>query len=103
MKDSDGDAFNLTGSTVKSEIWLGNKRAKLADFTVAIINAALGKFSLNLTNQQTTNLIQRAYYDILVTDVLCSSNYWARGKAEKKQKKMKQQILAVKNQYTKPS
>lgn len=81
LKDSDGDAFNLTGSTIQSEIWLGNKRAKLADFTVTIIDAALGKFSLNLTKQQTANLLQSAYYDILVTDVLGASNYWVRGKA----------------------
>lgn len=81
LRDSVGDPVNLVGSTVEAEIWTAGKKAKLADFTVTIVDAALGKFKLSLTDVQTGNLLQTAYYDVRVTDVLGQSYYWVRGQA----------------------
>lgn len=79
--DGHGDPVNLTGSTVEAEIWTAGKHAKLADFGVLILDAALGKFSLSLTDQVTATLPVSGYYDIRVTDVYGFSYYWVRGQA----------------------
>lgn len=79
--DSNDDPVDLTGSTVEAEIWLENKRAKLADFTVTIVDVLVGKFKLGLSDTTTANLLQSAYYDIKVTDANGFSNYWVRGVA----------------------
>ncbi len=79
--DGDGVPVNLIDSTVEAEIWLEHKRAKLADFTVAWIDREIGKFSLALNDQVTSNLLQNGYYDIKVTDIYGFSNYWVRGQA----------------------
>jgi hypothetical protein len=81
LKDSAGAGINLAGSTVQAEVWTEAKRAKLADFTVTMIDAAIGKFKISLTATQTGNLLQSAYYDIRVTDAGNVSYYWLRGKA----------------------
>lgn len=79
--DSQNDPINLTGSIVEAEIWLERKKAKLADFTVTIINALTGQFKISLSNETTSNLLQDGYYDIKITDVYGFSNYWVRGQA----------------------
>lgn len=81
LKDSNGVGVDLAGSTVEAEIWTAGKKAKLADFTVTMVDASIGKFKISLTEVQTGNLLQEAYYDVRVTDSLGSSYYWVRGKA----------------------
>ena len=79
--DGQGDPVNLLGSTVEAEIWTEGKRAKLADFTVTMIDEAIGKFKLGLTDQVTSTLPTSGYYDIRVTDIYGFSNSWVRGQA----------------------
>ncbi len=79
--DGDGDPVDLTGSTVDAEIWTAGKHAKLADFTITMVDIALGKFKLSLTDAITATLPTNGYYDIRVTDVYGFSNYWVRGQA----------------------
>lgn len=81
LKDSSGAGINLSGSTVEAEIWTAGKKAKLVDFTVTMIDASIGKFKITLTDTQTGNLLQSAYYDIRVTDAAGISYYWVRGEA----------------------
>lgn len=79
--DSNEDPVDLTGATVEAEIWTEGKRAKLADFTVAWVDRAIGKFTLNLSDTVTFSLTKSGYYDIKVTDANGFSNYWVRGEA----------------------
>lgn len=79
--DGDGDPVNLTGATVEAELWTEGKRAKLADFTITMLDRVIGKFSLGLSDQITATLPTSGYYDIRVTDVYGFSNYWVRGQA----------------------
>ena len=81
FKDSSGTGINLAGSTVEAEIWTAGKKAKLVDFTVTMVDAGIGKFKISLTDTQTGNLLQNAYYDIRVTDAAGVSYYWVRGQA----------------------
>lgn len=79
LKDSTGTGVNLAGSTVEAQLWTAGKRVKLMDFTVNIITENIGKFSLSLTELQTSDLPDSAYYDVRVTDSLGKSYYWVRG------------------------
>lgn len=79
LKDSENVPVNLTGCTVQSEIWTTAKTAKLADFTVTIVNAALGLFKLSLTEEQTANMVQDGVYDVRITDAAGNSYFWVRG------------------------
>ena len=81
LKNSSDVGIDLTGCTVEAEIWTDGKRAKLGDFTVTMIDAAIGKFKISLTEAQTATMIETAYYDIRVTDVSGNSYYWVRGRA----------------------
>lgn len=81
LKASNGVGVNLTGSTVEAEIWTEGKRSKLANFTVTMVDATIGKFKLSLSDAITATLIETAYYDIRVTDASGNSYYWVRGRA----------------------
>lgn len=81
LKSSTGVGVDLTTSTVEAEIWTEGKLAKLGDFTVTMIDAAVGKFKISLTDAQTATMIETAYYDIRVTDASGNSYYWVRGRA----------------------
>ena len=79
--DSVQDPVNLTGSTVEAEIWTEKKTAKLADFTVTVTDAALGKFTLSLSDVTTADIQTSGYYDIKITNANGLSDYWVRGQA----------------------
>lgn len=79
LKDSESVPVNLNGSTVEAQIWSSQRRAKLADFTVVMINAAIGKFTIKLNETETEQLPNECFYDIRVTDSLDNSYYWVRG------------------------
>lgn len=79
LKDSTGTGVNLTGSTVESQIWTVGKRAKLLDFTISMVDQTIGKFTMSLTEVQTADLPDAAFYDVLVTNSLNKSYYWVRG------------------------
>jgi hypothetical protein len=81
LKDSNGSGISLAGSTVEAELWTDGKKAKLADFTVTMIDASIGKFKITLTDTQTATLLQSGYYDVRVTDAAGVSYYWVRGQA----------------------
>lgn len=79
LKDSDAVPVVLTGSTVEAQIWSAHRRAKLVDFTVAMIDEGIGKFAIKLTGVQTLELPDSCVYDIRITDSLGNSYYWVRG------------------------
>ena len=79
LKDSDNVPVDLNGSVVEAQIWSTHRRAKLADFSVAMVDEGLGKFSLSLTEAQTELLPDDCYYDVRITDSLGNSYYWVRG------------------------
>lgn len=81
LKDSNGTGINLAGAQVEAEIWTAGKRAKLADFTVSMVDASIGKFKISLTETQTSNITETGYYDVRVTDAAGVSYYWVRGAA----------------------
>lgn len=81
LKDSNDDGIDLTDSIVEAAIWTEGKKAKLVDFTVTIIDEAIGKFKITLTDSQTGSLLQSGYYDVRVTDANGNAYYWVRGQA----------------------
>ncbi len=81
LKNEAGTGINLAGQTVEAEIWTEGKSAKLADFTITMVDQSIGKFKISLTENQTGQLLQSGYYDIRVTDGAGNSYYWVRGQA----------------------
>ena len=79
LKDSNGVGVDLAGSTIESQLWTAGRRAKIDDFTVTIVDEAIGKFTVSLTEVQTIDIPDICYYDVLVTDSLGKSYYWVRG------------------------
>ena len=56
FKDENGTAHNLNTSTLTSECWNEERSKKYADITCTVTDAANGKFTLSLTEAQTTIL-----------------------------------------------
>lgn len=79
LKDGNDTPISLGGSTIESEIWTVGKTAKLANFTVTIVNSSQGIFKLTLNEEQTANMVQDGEYDIRITDASGNSYYWVRG------------------------
>lgn len=80
FKGSDGVPLDLTDYTISADIWTANKRQKLADFTTEWIDRTLGKFSINLTAEQTALVSMVGYWDLLVINPAGEKDYWLRGK-----------------------
>lgn len=60
---------DLTGKTVTAQIRLfPESAAVVAQITVTVVSAALGTVTLSLTDEQTTRVPLRAYWDAQVTD-----------------------------------
>lgn len=80
LKDGDGVPLNLTGYTVKAQMWQDDKRSKLADFTVTWVSRSTGQFTISLNAATTAALGLNGYWDLLV-DSGTAKDYWLRGTA----------------------
>lgn len=72
--------INLTGHSVYASIWDSEKRrSKLADFTIVIVDASLGKFKLELPWELTTLIKKPCVWDLLVVYANGTRDYWLEG------------------------
>ena len=80
FKDSDGNAIDLAGWTVASQIWDEGRTTKAADFNVAYTNRSLGSIDLSVTDTQTVSMNNpEYYYDVLLTDTAGLKEYYLEG------------------------
>ena len=79
FKDSDNDPIDLTGWTVAAQAWDRARTVKYADFTVTYTDRATGSISISLTDIQTTDLPDEAYYDVLLTNPSGLKEYYLEG------------------------
>jgi hypothetical protein len=80
LKDSDGSAVNLTGSTLSSQVWDASRTAKAGDVTITVTNTTGGLFTWKVTDTQTTTFTGEEYkYDILLTNSSGDKEYWVEG------------------------
>ena len=80
LKDSDGNAVNLTGSTLTSQVWDKSRTSKAADASITVTNTTGGLFTWKVTDTQTTTFTGDEYkYDILLTNGSGNKEYWVEG------------------------
>lgn len=82
LKTSDGQPLNMGGYSVDAELWTEGKGIKLADFAVAWVDRAVGKFTLSIPATATVDIGQNGYWDLLVTNPDGTKDYWLRGAAK---------------------
>lgn len=79
FKDSTDTAINLTGWTVAAQVWNRLRTTKYADFTVTYTNRATGTVAIALTDEQTDDFPNEAYYDVLLTNPSGLKEYYLEG------------------------
>jgi len=79
FKDSNDAAINLTGWTVAAQAWNKARTTKHADFSVSYTNRSTGTIALGLTDTQTADFPDQAYYDVLLTDPNDIKEYYLEG------------------------
>ena len=79
FKDSNNDPIDLTSWTVAAQAWDRARTVKYADFTVTYTDRATGSISISLTDTQTTDLPDEAYYDVLLTNPSGLKEYYLEG------------------------
>ncbi|BAQ93517.1 putative long tail fiber protein [uncultured Mediterranean phage uvMED] len=79
FKDSNNAAINLTGWTVAAQAWNKARTTKHADFSVTYTNRSTGTIALSLTDTQTADFPDQAYYDVLLTDPNEIKEYYLEG------------------------
>ena len=79
FKDSTGTVINLTGWTVAAQVWNKNRTTKYADFAVDYTDRIAGTVSISLTDTQTADFPDEAYYDVLLTDQSDIKEYYLEG------------------------
>lgn len=79
FKDSDDNPIDLTGWTVESEVWNKDRNRKYADFVVEYSDRTTGTIKLSLTDEATSTLPDKAYYDVLLTDQTGIKEYYLEG------------------------
>tara|TARA_R100000278_G_scaffold121791_1_gene106485 strand:- start:1951 stop:2301 length:351 start_codon:yes stop_codon:yes gene_type:complete len=81
-EQSDGSytAMDLSGFSIASQAWDEERDYKFADFVVAFVDRANGKFKLSLTDDQTVNFPDELYYDIVVTNGTGEKETYVKGK-----------------------
>ena len=71
---------NLTGYTILASIWKDQKRrTKIVDFTVTILDAVEGSIRLSLDREQTRDIKNDGYWDLLVIEPSEKADYWLEG------------------------
>lgn len=79
FKDSAGAAIDLTGWTAYAQVWNRGRSTKYGDFAVTYINRAQGTIRIALTDVQTADFPDEAYYDVLLEDTAGLRNYYLEG------------------------
>jgi len=79
FKDSDDAAIDLTGWTAEAQAWNKKRTTKYADFAVAYTDRSAGKITISLTDTQTADFPDEAYYDVLLTDESDIKEYYLEG------------------------
>lgn len=79
FKDSTNTAINLTGWTVAAQVWNRLRTTKYADFTVTYTNRVTGTVAIALTDEQTDDFPNEAYYDVLLTNPSGLKEYYLEG------------------------
>ena len=79
FKDSNDDAIDLSGATIAAQVWNKPGTKKYADFGIAYTNRSNGQTTISLSNAQTANFPDKAYYDVLVTTATGIKDYYLEG------------------------
>lgn len=79
FKDSTDTAINLTGWTVAAQVWNRLRTTKYADFAVTYTNRVTGTVAIALTDEQTDDFPNEAYYDVLLTNPSGLKEYYLEG------------------------
>lgn len=79
FKDSTGAAINLTGWTAYAQVWDAGRTDKVADFTVTYTNRAQGQIKIALSDTDTTDFPNEAYYDVMLQDTNGLRHYYLEG------------------------
>lgn len=66
--DSNDVIINLTNYTIAAQLRKNHTSNEYVNFTMAILNAGLGKVSMSLPNSVTSTLSGKYMYDIFLTD-----------------------------------
>ena len=77
--DSTGANIDLTGWTVRSQLWDLGRTTQYTSFTVTYPNVQTGIVKLSLTSAQTTSLPDQVYYDVLTIDPAGNKEYYLEG------------------------
>jgi len=79
FKDSQGVGINLNGWSVAAQAWDKKRTTKYADFAITYTDRATGSISMALTDEQTVNFPDEAYYDVLLTNTEGIKEYYLEG------------------------
>jgi hypothetical protein len=66
LKDSTGEAINLTGAQVLAQVWDKKRTTKYGDFTATIPTPLTGAVNLLLDHEITADLPDEARYDVML-------------------------------------
>lgn len=79
FKDSADAPIDLTGWTAYAQVWNRGRSTKYADFAVIYVNRVQGTIKIALTDAQTAEFPDEAYYDVLLEDTAGLRNYYLEG------------------------
>lgn len=79
FKDPEGTPIDITGWEVLAQIWEKTRNNKLADFTVTVLDQEEGRVQLSLSYEDTEELPDKAFYDVLVIDAGARRQYYLEG------------------------
>ena len=79
FKDSNDAVIDLTAWTVAAQAWNKERTTKHADFAVAYTDRSAGKVTISLTDTQTVDFPNQAYYDVLLTNQSGIKEYYLEG------------------------
>ena len=79
FKDAAGVGIDLTGWTAYAQVWNQGRTTKYADFSVAYTDRATGQITIALTDTQTADFPNEAFYDVLLEDDAGLRNYYLEG------------------------
>ncbi len=74
--DVNGGAMNLSGFTIEAQLRKTYNATEYVAFVVGVINSAIGKVSIGLSNTTTATIIDGRYvYDIVLKETATSKRY----------------------------
>tara|TARA_R100001443_G_C3260127_1_gene155395 strand:- start:206 stop:541 length:336 start_codon:yes stop_codon:yes gene_type:complete len=81
LEDSGGTALNLNSSTFTASAWNENRTKKYCDMTCNVTDAANGKLTISLTEEQTKTLPDLPSWDLKRTNGN-DTEYWLTGQLQ---------------------